>query len=153
MNGYTNQYLANTVNSASPEQLMLMLYDGAVRFLGMGIQAIDNKMIDKRSYYINKASAIISEFAATLDHTQDAGLAENLDALYCYMLGRLQDANLSNDTEPLNEVKTMLSDLRTTWAQAIDLNKQDSKAIKTGYAAVGSDVQPAAPRKSFAVAM
>ena len=153
MNGYTNQYLANTVNSASPEQLMLMLYDGAIRFLGMGIQAIEKEMIDKRAYYINKASAIISEFAATLDHTQDANLAENLDALYNYMLGRLQEANLKNDTEPLEEVKTMLSDLRGTWAQAIDLNKQDNKAIKSGYTtAVGSDV-PATPRKSFAVAM
>lgn len=152
MNGYTNQYLANTVNSASPEQLMLMLYDGAIRFLGMGIQAIENEMIDKRAYYINKASAIISEFAATLDHSQDANLAENLDALYNYMLGRLQDANLDNDSQPLEEVKTMLSDLRGTWAQAIDLNKQDSKAIKKGYAAVGSDVPPA-PRKSFVAAM
>ncbi|MBM9513150.1 flagellar export chaperone FliS [Desulfogranum marinum] len=152
MNGYTNQYLANTVNSASPEQLMLMLYDGAIRFLGMGIQAIEKEMIDKRAYYINKASAIISEFAATLDHSQDANLAENLDALYNYMLGRLQDANVNNDTEPLEEVKTMLSDLRGTWAQAIELNKQDSKAIKKGYAAVGSDVPPA-PRKSFVAAM
>lgn len=152
MNGYTNQYLVNTVNSASPEQLMLMLYDGAIRFLGMGIQAIDNKMIDKRAYYINKASAIISEFAATLDHTQDANLAENLDALYNYMLGRLQDANLKNDTEPLEEVKTMLSDLRATWGQAIDLNKQENKAIKNGYAAADSDT-PSAPRKSFAAAM
>ena len=152
MNGYTNQYLANTVNSATPEQLMLMLYDGAIRFLNLAMQAIENKQIDKRAYNINKASAIISEFAATLDHSQSADLAENLDALYSYMLNRLLDANLKNDTEPLEEVKTMLSDLRTTWAQAIELNKQDSKAIKNGYTAVNTDVQ-SAPRKSFAVAM
>lgn len=68
MNGYTNQYLTNTVHSASPEQLMLMLYDGAIRFVALGIQAIDNGLIDKRAYYINKCSAIISEFSATLDH-------------------------------------------------------------------------------------
>ena len=71
MNGYTNQYLATTVNSASPEQLMLMLYDGAIRFISLGIQAIDNGLVDKRAYYINKTSAIISEFAATLDHNQN----------------------------------------------------------------------------------
>ena len=153
MNGYTNQYLANTVNSASPEQLMLMLYDGAIRFLAQAILAIEDNDIDKRAHFINKASAIISEFAATLDHSQDASLAENLDALYSYMLGRMQDATLKNDTQPLEEVKTMLSDLRTTWAEAIDLNKQDNKAIKNGYtAAVASDV-PVAPRKSFAAAM
>ena len=76
MNGYTNQYMANTVNSASPEQLMLMLYDGAIRFISLGIQAIENGLIDKRAYYINKTTAIVSEFAATLDHSKDAKLAE-----------------------------------------------------------------------------
>lgn len=125
MNGYTNQYLANTVNSASPEQLMLMLYDGAIRFVSLGIQAIENGLIDKRAYYINKTSAIVSEFAATLDHNQDAKLAEDLDALYGYMLRRMLEANLKNDTAPLIEVKKLLSDLRATWAQAITINKQE----------------------------
>ena len=123
MNGYTNQYMANTVNSASPEQLMLMLYDGAVRFISLGIQAIENGLIDKRAYYINKTSAIVSEFAATLDHSQDAKLAEDLDALYGYMLNRLMEANLKNDAAPLLEVKQLLSDLRATWAQAIDIHR------------------------------
>lgn len=127
MNGYTNQYMANTVNSASPEQLMLMLYDGAVRFISLGIQAIENGLIDKRAYYINKTSAIISEFAATLDHNQDAKLAEDLDALYGYMLRRLMEANLKNDTAPLLEVKKLLADLRATWAQAIDINKKEMR--------------------------
>jgi len=125
MNGYTNQYLVNTVNSASPEQLMLMLYDGAIRFISLGIQAIENGLIDKRAYYINKTSAIVSEFAATLDHGQDAKLAEDLDALYGYMQSRMLEANLKNDTAPLIEVKKLLSDLRATWAQAIDINKKE----------------------------
>lgn len=125
MNGYANQYLATTVNSASPEQLMLMLYDGAIRFISLGIQAIDNGLVDKRAYYINKTSAIVSEFAATLDHDQNAKLAEDLDALYGYMLNRLLEANLKNDTAPLIEVKGMLSDLRATWAQAIEINKKE----------------------------
>ncbi len=146
MNGYTNQYLQNTVNSASPEQLMLMLYDGAIRFLALGIQAIEGNTIDKRAYSINKASAIISEFAATLDHSQDAKLAEDLDALYAYMLNRLQDANVNNDTAPLKEVKKLLGDLRVTWAEAIKINKHNIEPV-----AVGSDVQQ--PSKSIATAM
>jgi len=125
MNGYTNQYLANTVNSASPEQLMLMLYDGAIRFISLGIQAIDNGLIDKRAYYINKTSAIVSEFAATLDHSQNATLADDLDALYSYMMRRMMEANLKNDAAPLIEVKQLLSDLRATWAQAITINKNE----------------------------
>jgi len=127
MNGYTNQYMANTVNSASPEQLMLMLYDGAIRFVSLGIQAIENGLIDKRAYYINKTSAIVSEFAATLDHNQDAKLAEDLDALYGYMLSRLMEGNLKNDTAPLTEVRNLLSGLRATWAQAIDINKKEMR--------------------------
>ncbi|MCL2340715.1 MAG: flagellar export chaperone FliS [Proteobacteria bacterium] len=131
MSEYTNQYLATTVHSASPEQLMLMLYDGAIRFLSLGIQAIDNGVIDKRAYYINRASAIVAEFAATLDHKQDAQLAENLDALYAYMLRRMLQANLKNDPAPLLEVKHLLTDLRTTWAQAIELNKQELRDAAT----------------------
>ena len=127
MNGYTNQYMANTVNSASPEQLMLMLYDGAIRFVSLGVQAIENDLIDKRSYYINKTSAIVSEFAATLDYNQDAKLAEDLDALYGYMLSRMLEANLKNDAAPLVEVKDLLSGLRATWAQAIDINKKEMR--------------------------
>ena len=127
MKAYANQYLDNTVNSASPEQLMLMLYDGAIRFISLGIQAIENGLLDKRAYYINKTSAIVSEFAATLDHNQDAKLAEDLDALYGYMLSRLMEANLKNDSAPLLEVKKLLVDLRATWAQAIDINKKEMR--------------------------
>jgi len=149
MNGYTNQYLANTVNSASPEQLMLMLYDGAIRFISLGIQAIENGLIDKRAYYINKTSAIVSEFAATLDHNQDAKLAEDLDALYGYMLSRMLEANLKNDTAPLLEVKKLLSDLRATWAQAITINKQELRES----AGVSSPVNSSMAYKPLAAAM
>ncbi|WP_084813417.1 flagellar export chaperone FliS [Desulfogranum japonicum] len=152
MNGYTNQYLANTIYSASPEQLMLMLYDGAVRFLTQGIQAIEANQIDKRAYYINKASAIISEFAATLDHDQNAEVAESLDALYSYMLNRLQQGNLRNDTQPLEEVKNMLSDLRNTWAEAIEIQKKET-APKKQVKYPGTDAKPVQQYKSIATAM
>ena len=75
-------------------------------------------------------------------------LAEDLDALYSYMLKRMMDANLKNDTAPLVEVKQMLSDLRATWAQAIDINKQEQRE-----AAGAEPAAPGAPYKSLAVAM
>ena len=137
MNSYTNNYLANQVNTASPERLMLMLYDGAVRFASMAIKAIENGTPDKRSYYINKTYAILSEFAATLDRNQDAGLADNLDGLYNYMQQRLMDANLNNDPAPVAEVKKMLADLRRTWAQAIEIDKQERHPIAAGGAPMG----------------
>lgn len=127
MNGYTNQYLANTVLSASPEQLLLLLYDGAGRFLAQAIQAIEAGQTDKRAYFINKASAIVSEFAATLDRSQDATLTDDLTALYGYMLRQLMQANLKNDVGPLAEVKGLLADLRTAWAQAIEVSKEEKR--------------------------
>ncbi len=137
MNSYTNNYLANQVNTASPEQLMLMLYDGAVRFASMAIKAIEDNTPDKRSYYINKTYAILAEFAATLDHNQDAGLADNLDALYHYMQQRLMEANLQNDTAPIVEVKQLLTELRQTWAQAIESEKQGNHPATAGGAPLG----------------
>ncbi len=137
MNSYTNNYLANQVNTASPEQLMLMLYDGAVRFAAMAIKAIEDNTQDKRSYYINKTYAILSEFAATLDHNQDADLADNLDALYNYMQQRLMDANLHNDPAPIIEVKNLLTDLRQTWAKAIEMEKQGKQPTLAGGAPLG----------------
>lgn len=107
---------------------MIMLYDGAIRFLNQGIQAIEDKTIDKRSYFINKASAIIAEFAATLDYSHNAELAEDLKALYGYMLKRLMQGNMQNDPEPLQEVRTLLAELRDTWTQAIELNKQHNSS-------------------------
>ena len=155
MNGYTNQYLANTVLSASPEQLMLMLYDGAGRFLAQAIQAIEEGQVDKRAHFINKASAIVSEFAATLDRTQAPALAEDLTALYGYMLRRMMQANLKNDTEPLVEVKGLLADLRATWAEAIEINRaeQHQSAGAAKSEAVASAAAAMAAYKPLAVAM
>lgn len=129
MNGYTNQYLANTVNAATPERLLLMLHDGAIRFATLAIKAIEANQADKRSYYINKTNAILSEFSATLDRSHDPELADNLDGLYGYMQRQLMEANLKNTTEPVKEVKTMLTELRVTWAKAVEINKTGQPAV------------------------
>ncbi len=129
MNGYTNQYLVNTVNSASPEQLLLMLYDGAIRFAALAVKAIEEGQVDKRSYYINKTNAILSEFSATLDRSHEAELADNLDGLYSFMQRQLMEANLKNIAEPVKEVKMMLSDLRATWAKAVEINKTGQQPV------------------------
>ena len=159
MNGYTNQYLANTVLSASPEQLLLMLYDGAGRFLAQAIQAIEDGRIEQRTHGINKASAIVAEFAATLDRSQAPALADDLTALYGYMLRRMMQANLKNDVEPLVEVKGLLADLRATWAEAIEINRAEqhqgagaAKSVAVARAAAAVTTL-AAPVASAAAAM
>lgn len=137
MNAYTNQYLESQVNSASPEQLLLMFYDGAIRFNAMAVQSITNEDIEKRNYYINKTTAIISELAATLDHNVGAVIADDLDALYNYMLKELMSANVNNDPEPLMRVDTMLRELRQTWGEAVEIvmnerkNQQPAQQVNT----------------------
>ena len=124
MNGYTNQYLANTVISASPEQLMLMLYDGAVRFLSL------------RPFRPSRtARPTNGPITSTRPRPSSPNLPPpwttprmpswptTLTALYGYMLRRMMQANLKNDARPLVEVKELLADLRATWAQAIEINK------------------------------
>ncbi len=142
MNGYTNQYLANQIASASPEQLLLMFYDGAIRFTTLAMKAIEENDIPKRSYYINKASAIVTELDATLDRDRDPQLAENLDALYSYMLREYMSANRDNDVEPLKVIVTMLKELRETWAQAAAIYRQEQAGV-AGQAAVA----PGEPKK------
>ena len=143
MNGYTNQYLANQIASASPEQLLLMFYDGAIRFTSLAMKAIEANDIPRRTYYINKASAIVAELDATLDRNQDANLAENLDALYAYMLNEYMNANRDNDVEPLKVIVKMLKELRETWAEAAAIYRRE----QAGPAMEQPAAAPAAPGK------
>jgi flagellar protein FliS len=121
MNGY-NQYQNNQIATASREQILLMLYDGAIRFCRQAEQAIKKDDIPAKGKFIGKAIAIISEFSDSLDHEVGGEIAENLDALYAYMLKELTTANIKNDPEPIDTVCTLLSDLRATWSEAIEIN-------------------------------
>lgn len=119
-----NQYRDNQIMTASPEQILLMLYDGAIRFTKMAIQGIEENDMAVKGKYIGKSMAIISEFANTLDHDIGGQIAGDLDALYLYMLKELSMANISNEIKPLNSVIDMLQGLRNTWAEAIEINNR-----------------------------
>jgi len=125
MNMHSNDYLRNQIETASKEQLLLMFYDGAIRFVSQAKHAVANDDIEGRSYGIGKASAIIAELSATLDHKIGGKIAEDLDALYAFMLNELNMANIHNDSNRLETVEKMLVDLRQTWAQAIQIYKQE----------------------------
>ncbi len=121
MNGY-NQYQNNHIQTASREQILLMLYDGAIRFCKQAKSAVENNDMAEKGRYIGKALAIISEFSNSLDHEIGGELAGNLDALYNYMVSELTKANVENETGPIDTVCTMLCELRATWAEAIEIN-------------------------------
>ncbi len=127
MNMYSNDYLQNQIATASKEQLLIMFYDGAIRFTMQAKQAIEKNDIEGRNYAIQKASAIVTELAATLDHKIGGKIAEDLDALYAFMLKEYNKATIKNDSSGLVAVENILNDLRETWVQAIEINKSEKQ--------------------------
>ena len=122
MNPYQN-YFANQVQTASPEQVLIMLYDGAVRFLREARAAIENSdrvgMLQKKSRVV----AILTELSSTLDFEKGGEIAENLDGLYWYMIRELTSANTRDNAEALNVSENILLELRDGWVQAIEKSR------------------------------
>lgn len=118
MNAYMNQYHNNQIQTASPERILIMLYDGAIRFTRQAIQALDvgDKVLQAEK--INRAMAIVCEFSNTLDHEVGGQIAADLDALYSFMTRELTRANLKGDRKALETVDDLLTGLRETWVEA-----------------------------------
>ena len=123
-NGY-NQYKQNSINTATPGELTLMLFNGLVKFIMQGQNGIDEKNTVKSHDGIIRAEDILTELRATLDLNYE--IAKYLDSLYEYMHRRLIQANIKKDKEILEEVLGMAKELRDTWAQAMKLAKQQVK--------------------------
>lgn len=118
-------YKQNSIFTASPEDLTLMLYNGLIKFIMLSQRAIEDKDIQKAHESIMRAQDILTEFKVTLDMQYE--LSQGLSLLYDYMLDRLFEANIKKDTGILAEVLHFAKDLRDTWAQAMKLAKQQVK--------------------------
>ena len=121
MNQYA-QYQNSKILTASPAELTLMLYEGAIKFCNIAIMAIEKKDVEKAHNNIMKAQRIIEEFRSTLDHKY--AVAEDFDRVYVYLLQRLLQANIKKDAEILEEVNTHLRSMRDTWKQVMELTKK-----------------------------
>ena len=114
-------YRNQQIMMASPEQLTLMLYDGAIRFLRASITAIDAKDIEKAHDMNMRTQDIVREFRDTLN--MDIELSANWDQLYEFMEYRLVEGNMKKDKAMLQEVLDLLKEMRDTWAEAMKLAK------------------------------
>ncbi|MDJ0624441.1 MAG: flagellar export chaperone FliS [Desulfocapsaceae bacterium] len=121
MNTYINQYQNNQILNATPERILIMLYDGAIRFCRQAMQAMDDGNREQVSVKIGKTMAIICEFSNTLNHEVGGDIAKDLDALYDYMTRELTKANLKNERKALETVEDLLSGLRETWVEAAQI--------------------------------
>ncbi|MCC9622219.1 flagellar export chaperone FliS [Thalassospira sp. MA62] len=115
-------YQNNAVTTANPQELTLMLYDGALKFMRLAKLAIDQGNPDLKNTNIQKTQDIFQELRLTLN--KDIAISANLDSLYDYMWRRLVDANVKNDTTILDEVLDFTTELRDTWKEAMKLAKQ-----------------------------
>ncbi len=128
-NGYGEsnfqRYRAVKIQTASPAQIMLMLYDGAIRFALIGKKKIEEKDYAGKGTYIGKVQAIVSELMSSLDFSVAPELCQRLEQLYLYMMERLTAANLDLDTEAIDEVVGLLKTLREGWNEALTSLPQD----------------------------
>ena len=115
-------YQQNSVTTASPGELTLMLYNGCIKFIGKAITAIEGNNISERNTNIQKAQNIIRELMVTLN--MDMEVSKNMMVLYDYVLDRLTHANIKNDVQALNDAETLVTEFRDTWKQVIQLNRQ-----------------------------
>ncbi|TWT03677.1 flagellar export chaperone FliS [Planomicrobium sp. CPCC 101079] len=110
-------YQQNSVLTASPQELTLMLYNGCVKFIKIAKRAMLEKNIEEKNTNIIKAQNIVNELRATLN--LDIEISKNMDQLYEYMYTRLIEANTKNDIEILIEVEGYARDMRETWKQVM----------------------------------
>lgn len=111
------QYQEQSIKTASPGELTLMLYNGCIKFINQAKLFIEQKNIEKANNAIIRAQDIIQELMVTLN--MDYEISKNLAALYDYMNRRLIDANISKDTQILEEILDMVTELRDTWIEVI----------------------------------
>ena len=123
-NGY-NAYANNKIMTASPAELTLMLYDGAIKFCNIAIVGIEQKDIQKAHDNIIKVQRIIDEFRATLDSKYE--VAKDFDNVYAYLSQRLKEANVKKDAEILEEVLKHLRTMRDTWKEVMTINAKNGK--------------------------
>ncbi len=120
------QYNNSKILTASPAELTLMLYEGAIKFCNIAVVAIEHKDIEKAHTNIIKAQKIIDYFRQTLDMKYE--VAKDFDRVYTYLERRLVEANIRKDAEILEEVLTHLRSMRDTWKEVMRLNKEKGTA-------------------------
>lgn len=115
------QYNSSKILTASPAELTLMLYEGAIKFCNIAIGAIENKEIEKAHIHIQKIERIIDYLRQTLDMKYP--VSEHFERIYTYLSQRLIEANIKKDKEILEEVNSHLRMIRDTWKEVMRVGR------------------------------
>jgi len=135
------KYKTTAIQSASREKLLLMMYEGAIKFVKIALIASEQKQIAERGTNIGRAYDIILELNNTLDHRVGGEISKNLEQLYMFLTEQLTRANITGDPQYLRNCQKILETLYEGWAVAIEqLKKQENKnASKTAFKAVSGE--------------
>ena len=132
-------YRDTQIKTASQGKLIVMLYDEAIRQVNNAINDMNGstETMDRVNGAIIKAQELVTELMASLDFERGGEIAQSLFSLYMFFNQQLVDANLKKVAKPLQEVKTMLLELRSAWAQISDKAPPDPDSGKTGVNIAG----------------
>ena len=123
------QYRKNQIETATPEEILIMLYEGAIRFIMLAKKAHAENKLDSYNKNLIKAQHIVREFMDSLDMEIGGEVAVNLYQLYEYLHFRLVQANIKKDLAMLDEVLDHLRGLKSTWEEAIRIIQKEKAAI------------------------
>ena len=113
-----NTYAQNDIRVESPQKLIEMLYEGILRFNMQAKRAISLNDIEKRTYWINRSTAILSELLNNLNFDVEGDVSNYLHGLYSHQLQTLSEANLENDTERIDQVNKVVKGLLEAWRES-----------------------------------
>ena len=116
-----SDYQKNAILTATPAELTLMLYEGAIKFCNLAKMAIEKNDVNKAHNNIKRAQDIITEFRITLDHKYPVW--EDFERVYDYIYRKLVEANMHKDMEALDEALKYIREMRDTWKQVMKLAK------------------------------
>lgn len=120
MKNAAQKYKQTAVQSASKEKLLLLLYEGAIRFMKQAGMAIDNKDIAGRGINIGRAFDIVNELNNTLNHETGGEIAKNLEQLYMFVTEQLTKCNATGQKKPLEDAIKIMETLYSGWVEAVE---------------------------------
>lgn len=123
-------YQSNSVTTASPGELTLMLYNGCLKFIKLARKGIEEKNVELKNTNIQKAQNIITELMVTLN--MDVEVSKNMMSLYDFIKHSLVEANVKNDLKALQDAEDLIVEFRDTWKQLIQVNRQKQYAGQGG---------------------
>ncbi|OEH92208.1 flagellar export chaperone FliS [Bacillus solimangrovi] len=133
VNNAYQKYKQNSIETASSEELTLMLYQGCIKFIKLAKRAIEENNILDRNTNLIKAQNIVQELMISMDPKYP--ITETIMPMYDYMYRRLMEANAKNDIEILNEVEGYAVEFRDTWKQVMQINRgQQAQLQQSGKA-------------------